>query len=132
LLRRAGRRSSHAQPLGFTNCLEGRCLQRLRPIGRTDSTPIDDNPAKELQAAPLQVPAGCAVAATTERSPPVPARAWQFHLPDEHGALSYVPGVGDGAGAVSVAAGDGVATGELSGLGEGEGLSFAVLRFVLA
>jgi len=51
-----------------------------------------------------------------------------FALP----ALSYVPGVGDGAGAVSVAAGDGVATGEPSGLGEGEGLAFAVLRFVLA
>jgi len=73
------------------------------------------------------------VAATTERSPPVP-RACQFHEPDKHGARSYVPGVGDGAGvgAVSVRAGDGVATGELSGLGEGEGLSFAVLRFVLA
>ena len=68
----------------------------------------------------------------TDISPPVPACSWQFDQPDEHGALSYVPGVGDGAGAVSVAAGDGVATGELSGLGEGEGLAFAVLRFVLA
>jgi len=27
-----------ALPAGFTHWLEGRCLQRLRPIGRTDST----------------------------------------------------------------------------------------------
>jgi hypothetical protein len=56
-------------------------LQRLRPTGRKDAEPpIDDNPAKEPQAAPLQIPlfsqtfltlpAGCAVTATTERSPP--------------------------------------------------------------
>jgi hypothetical protein len=35
-------------------------LATLRPTGRKDAEPpIDDNPAKELQAAPLQVPAGC-------------------------------------------------------------------------
>lgn len=49
-------------------------------------------------------------------------------------ALTQVPGVGDGAGAgvVSAGVGEGAATGELSGLGEGDGLAFAVLRFVLA
>jgi hypothetical protein len=67
------------EELRFTHCLEGRCLQRLRPTGRKDAQPpIDDNHAKELQAAPLQiplfqpdflaVPAGYAVAATTEPS----------------------------------------------------------------
>ena len=34
--------------------LEGRCLQRLRPTGRKNAQPpIDEDPAKELQAAPL-------------------------------------------------------------------------------
>jgi hypothetical protein len=48
-------------------------------------------------------------------------------------APTQVPGVGDGAGAgvVSAGVGEGAATGELSGLGEGDGLAFAVLRFVL-
>ena len=72
-----------AEELGFTYCLEGRCLRRLRPTGRKNAEPpIDDHPAKELPAAPLQVPlfwpdflavpAGSAVAAMTERSPPAP------------------------------------------------------------
>jgi len=48
------------------NVLEGRCLQRLRPTSRKDAEPpIEDTPRKELQAAPLQVPAGSALAATT-------------------------------------------------------------------
>ena len=47
-------------------------------------------------------------------------------------APTQVPGVGDGAGVVSAGVGEGAATGELSGLGEGDGLAFAVLRFVLA
>jgi len=61
---------------------EGRCMQRLRP--KDAEPPVDHNPAKELQAAPLQVPmseldflaipAGSAVAATTERSPPATGR----------------------------------------------------------
>src|ERR1700757_2840657 len=63
-------RHAIAGELCFTLCLEGRCLQRLRPTGRKDAEPpIGGNPAKELQAAPLQVPAGCAAAATTERNP---------------------------------------------------------------
>jgi hypothetical protein len=38
----------------------GALLATLRPTGRKDAEPpIDDNPAKELQAAPLQIPAGC-------------------------------------------------------------------------
>jgi len=71
----------------------GRCLQRLRPTGRTDAQPpIGDNPAKELQAALLQVlqvpsfwsdflavHAGCAMAATTERSPPSFERGLSTH-----------------------------------------------------
>jgi len=52
------RRSSHREKARLLPIvLEGRCLQRLRPIGRKDAEPpFDDNPAKELQAAPLQVP----------------------------------------------------------------------------
>ena len=46
-----------AEELRFSHCLEGRGLQRFRPTGRKNAEPpIDDNPAKELQAAPLQVP----------------------------------------------------------------------------
>src|ERR1700757_4541939 len=47
-------------------------------------------------------------------------------------ALTHVPGVGDGAGVVSAGFGEGAAPGELSGFGEGDGLAFAVVRFVLA
>jgi hypothetical protein len=46
-----------AEELRFTHCLEGRCLRRLQPTGRKDPEPsVNENPAKELQAAPLQVP----------------------------------------------------------------------------
>jgi len=48
----------------------------------------------------------------------------------------YAPGVGvvvgAGIGVDSAGVADGEATGELSGFGEGDGLAFAVLRFVLA
>jgi len=48
-----------AEQLCFTHCLEGRCSQRLRATDRNDAElPIDDNPAKELQAAPLQLRGG--------------------------------------------------------------------------
>ena len=43
----------------------------------------------------------------------------------------YPPGVGVVVGADSTGVADGEATGELSGYGEGDGLAFAVLRFVL-
>ena len=80
-----------AEELGFAHRLERRCSQRLRPTGRKDAEPpIGDNPAKELQAAPLQVlqvPAGCAVAATTERSPPAPARG---EASTQAGSLCYI------------------------------------------
>jgi hypothetical protein len=40
--------------------------------------------------------------------------------------------IGAGVGVDSTGVADGEATGELSGFGEGDGLAFAVLRFVLA
>ena len=48
-----------------------------------------------------------------------------------HCSALYPPGVGVVVGADSTGVADGEATGELSGFGEGDGLAFAVLRFVL-
>ena len=75
-----------------------------------------------LGSAPL--PASSRIALYSRRGSPRPP------------ALTHLPGVGDGdgagAGAVSAGVGAGAAIGELSGLGEGDGLAFAVLRLVLA
>jgi len=39
--------AASAEELGFAHCLEGRCLQRLRPTGRKDAEPpIDDQPCE--------------------------------------------------------------------------------------
>ena len=87
-----------AEELRFTQCLEGRCLQRLRPTGRNDAQPpIDEDPPKELQAAP-QVPTACAVAATTERSPPVVATASLVR----HSTETFVHAPGSGTGYLSL------------------------------
>jgi hypothetical protein len=59
-----------------------------------------------------------------------------FYLPGVGVGMGVVSGVGAGVvagvGADSTGVGEGEATGELSGFGEGDGLAFAVLPFVRA
>jgi len=62
-----------AQQFGFAYWRGVACNAFGRQAEKGAEPPIDDNPTKELQAAPLQFPADSAVAATTECSPPAQA-----------------------------------------------------------